>query len=50
VTLRTYTGEPKEVKGEVKMNVKYHHQEKSLPLVVAGNGPVLLGRNWLPSN
>jgi len=30
------------------MNVKYNDQEKSLQLViVAGSGPVLLGRNWL---
>ncbi len=30
------------------MEVQYGEQKKSLPLViVAGNGPTLLGRNWL---
>ena len=62
VTLRTYTGELLDVKGEVELDVQYEldvkgeveldiqygDQRKSLPLVVvAGRGPVLLGRNWL---
>ena len=48
VTLRTYTGELMDVKGEIDLDVQYDDQKKSLPLIViAGNGPILLGRNWL---
>ena len=49
VNLRTYTGEPIQVVGELLVNVQYCQQEvKQLPLtVVKGDGPALLGRNWL---
>lgn len=49
LVLKTYTGQPMEVVGEVTMKVTYQHQPvKSLDLVVVkGNGPTLLGRNWL---
>ena len=37
-----------DVKGEIELDVQYADQRKLLPLVVvAGSGPVLLGRNWL---
>ena len=48
VTLKTYTGERIDMVGEVDMAVQYGDQKKDLVLVVvAGSGPVLLGRNWL---
>ena len=46
--LKTYTIEPKKVAGTLKVKVQYEDQLKNLALVVtAGNGPSLLGRNWL---
>ena len=46
--LRTYTGQQMHVTVELHAQVKYKDQIKSLSLiVVAGNGPSLLGRNWL---
>ena len=48
VLLKTYTGEPIPVRGETPVRVRYQDQECSLTLtVVRGNGPSLLGRNWL---
>ena len=46
--LHTYTGEELEVRGSLPVAVEYKDQRESLQLlVVAGNGPSLLGRNWL---
>ena len=46
--LRTYTGEPIDVEGEMTAQVKYVSQIKDLGLiVVSGDGPSLFGRNWL---
>ena len=46
--LKTYTGEPLKLQGETNVTVTYQGQEVKLPLVVVtGNGPPLLGRNWL---
>lgn len=46
--LKTYTGEPMPVRGETSVHVKYKDQEYPLTLtVVRGNGPSLLGRDWL---
>ena len=46
--LRTYTGEPIDVLGEIVTDVKYRTQKKQLKLlVVRGDGPSLLGRDWL---
>ena len=46
--LRTYTGEVLEVRGILTVDVTYADQTRTLPLlVVAGNGPSLLGRDWL---
>lgn len=46
--LRTYTGEPIQVLGLVMVTVKDNQQEAKVPLlVVGGDGPSLLGRNWL---
>ena len=46
--LRTYTGEPIKVLGGISVKVCHNGQEKCLPLVVvSGEGPSLLGRNWL---
>ena len=46
--LKTYTNEPMKVTGTLNVKVQYEDQVKKLALVVtAGNGPSLLGRNWL---
>jgi len=50
VQLKTYTGETIEVLGEVELTVTYGEQTKQLVVhVVAGNGPNLMGRDWLCS-
>ena len=48
-SLRTYTGEVIRVEGEVLVDVQYGQQEaKQLPLIIVdGERPPLLGRNWL---
>ena len=46
--LKTYTDEQLEVLGTLNMKVQYGDQTQKLKLVVvAGDGPTLLGRNWL---
>ena len=46
--LRTYTGEKIAVIGALDVEVKHWNQEAQLTLtVVEGNGPTLLGRDWL---
>ncbi len=46
LVLKTYTNEPIEVMGTLNVRVQYEGQLKKLVLVViAGNGPSLLGRN-----
>ena len=46
--LRTYTGEKIAVKGALDVEVKHRNQEAQLTLtVVEGNGPTILGRDWL---
>ena len=46
--LRTYTGEEVPVKGEIEVDLCHRDQQKRLTLIVTeGNGPSLLGRNWL---
>ena len=48
VKLQTYTGEPIRVCGTTQVQVKHKEQTATLPLVITeGNGPTLLGRNWL---
>ena len=49
VPLRTYTGEQMKVLGQIPVTVRYERVVATdLPLVVvAGDGPSLLGRNWL---
>ena len=48
IELTTYTGEKLQVIGTINVDVTHNGQEKSLPLlIVPGNGPALLGRNWL---
>ena len=48
VRLHTYTKESIEVLGSIPVEVTYKRQKKSLSLlVVAGEGPSLLGRDWL---
>ncbi|XP_045109704.1 uncharacterized protein K02A2.6-like [Portunus trituberculatus] len=48
VVLRTYSGSMLKVLGEVEVEVEYGNQLETLPLVVVdGDGPNLLGRNWL---
>ena len=49
-TLKTYTGESVNIIGEVHVNVHTGNnlQGKVLPLLILeGNGPALMGRNWL---
>ena len=46
--LNTYTNETMKVTSTLKVKVQYEDQFKELVLVVtAGNGPSLLGQNWL---
>ena len=46
--LRTYTGEEIPVKGALEVEVSHASQRKKLSLIVTrGDGPSLLGRNWL---
>ena len=46
--LKTYTGEVLRILGEITVTVCYKDQKSDLSLlVVAGNGPSLLGRDWL---
>ena len=46
--LRTYSGEQLNVCGCMNVEVVYGHQQLTLPLlVIKGNGPSLLGRDWL---
>ena len=49
IILKTYSGQRLEVLGEVDVAVEYDNQPKKvLPLVVVkGDGPTLLGWNWL---
>ena len=49
IWLCTYTGEGLVIKGSTAVTVKYNGQKvrDSHLLVVQGNGPSLLGRNWL---
>ena len=48
IVLRTYTGEEVKPKGVCTVDVDYEGGKYSLPLlVVSGEGPALLGRNWL---
>ena len=46
--LRTYTGEQLKVLGCIKVQAEYEGQKEPVSiLVVAGNGPTLLGRDML---
>ena len=48
IQLRSYTGEPLKVVGGTMVDVIYGQQQAWLPLViVAGEGPCLMGRDWL---
>lgn len=48
IFLRIYTGEEVKPKVSCRVDVSYEGQEYTLPLlVVPGEGPALLGRNWL---
>ena len=48
VKLCTYTGAEIPVVGRMEVKVQYQGQEENLPLIVtAGNGPNLMGRDWL---
>ena len=47
-TLKTYSGEPLSVRGQVMVDVQYGDVSVRLPLViVGGDGPCLFGRDWL---
>ena len=47
-SLKTYTSEKLTVLGECEVTVEYNGQTKLLPIaIVSGDGPSLLGRNWL---
>ena len=48
VILRTYTTERLQIHGEMSAEVQYNKQSFNLPLlIVDGEGPALLGRDWL---
>ena len=48
IRLKTYTGQPMEVIGESMVKVAHNQQSELLPIViVADEGPPLIGRNWL---
>ena len=48
IVLRTYTGKEVKPEGVCTVDVDYEGGKYSLPLlVVSGEGPALLGRNWL---
>ena len=48
VKLLTYTGEVVKTEGTISVRVTYKNQKKELDLlVVQGNGPSLMGRDWL---
>jgi transposase InsO family protein len=48
IRLRAYTGNQIPVVGEARVDVKYQDQQSSLTLyVVHGDGPKLVGRDWL---
>ena len=50
VQLKTYSGENLNVMGQLQVNVECNDQRSKLPIqIVEGNGPMLLGRNWLKS-
>ncbi len=50
IKLTTYTGELLKVIGKVEVEVSYDKQSAQVPLhVLKGNGPSLMGRNWLHS-
>lgn len=48
VVLKTYLGDKIPVHGKGKVRVQYNGHEQMLPIyVVEGNGPALMGRDWL---
>lgn len=48
IRLRTYTGETIPLLGALEVDIAYNSQEaRARLLVVKGNGPSLLGRDWL---
>ena len=48
VRLRTYTGEPVSVLGQLLVKVQHDEAQETIPLqVVKGGGTTLLGRDWL---
>ena len=48
IRLRTYTGEELQLVGEAVVWVQYQNQQEDLNLVIVkGDGPSLLGRDWL---
>ena len=48
IRLKTYTGQPMEVIGESIVKVAHNQKSELLPIVVvADEGPPLIGRNWL---
>ena len=48
VRLKTYSGSPLTVLGQLQVKGKYQDQTANSPIfVIAGDGPSLLGRDWL---
>ena len=48
VNLRTYTGQPVSVLGQLLVKVQYDEAQETIPLqMVKGGGATLLGRDWL---
>ena len=51
IQLKTYSGETLQVMGQLQVSVECNDQHSKLPIqIVEGNGPTLLGRNWLKAN
>ena len=48
VLLCTYSGERLNIRGEIKVDAQFRDKQTSLNLlVVVGNGPSLMGRDWI---
>ena len=48
VSLHTYTGDEINILGQCDVHVKHNNQYVKLPLIIVkGDGPSLLGRNWM---
>ena len=47
VELRTYSGQKLRILGKTVVNVSFNNSSAELELIISGDGPTLLGRDWL---